>query len=487
MITWMQKHKKWLVITIWISTIAFVGAGFVGWGSYNYGSKGGVVALVGDREISINDYNQEYSKLYSQYSQLFGNSFSKELAEQLRLGDIAYSQLLQKNLLMAYAQSLGLIVTDEEIAKELIKYEEFKENGSFNKDKYISILNQNRMTPKEFEDSLKNSILFQKVQALFDLEPTTKEIENINRLIFLQDDITYKILTLNDVEVQASEEDLQKFYEENKNFYKSEPSYDLEFKEINLKSANSSLEELKSHYEKARMDYKYEDGRIKSFEEAKEQVMKDLDESFTKKEALAMYLKLKKGEDTFDKKLNFEQTKLPFSAENIAKIKEAKEEEIIKPFFEKDTFFIVKVAKINQAEVLSYEQAKTLIKEEVIKELKHKKLDELANEELKNLKGIEVLSVDRSSASKIKGLNEQEAINFLNQVFSNPKKEDIVKLDSKLVLYRVNSSKMPKYDASKDEFVKDEIKNLQNSDLLSNLLKKLQNTFTIKSFMDTKE
>ena len=33
MITWMQRHKRWLVITIWISTIAFVGAGFVGWGS----------------------------------------------------------------------------------------------------------------------------------------------------------------------------------------------------------------------------------------------------------------------------------------------------------------------------------------------------------------------------------------------------------------------------------------------------------------------
>ena len=43
MITWMQRHKKWLVITIWISTIAFVGAGFVGWGSYKYGTQGGVV------------------------------------------------------------------------------------------------------------------------------------------------------------------------------------------------------------------------------------------------------------------------------------------------------------------------------------------------------------------------------------------------------------------------------------------------------------
>ena len=55
MITWMQRHKKWLVITIWISTIAFVGAGFVGWGSYEYGKQGGVVAVVGDREVSVEE------------------------------------------------------------------------------------------------------------------------------------------------------------------------------------------------------------------------------------------------------------------------------------------------------------------------------------------------------------------------------------------------------------------------------------------------
>ncbi|WP_245821627.1 SurA N-terminal domain-containing protein, partial [Campylobacter vulpis] len=27
MLTWMQHHKKYLVVTIWISVIAFVGAG----------------------------------------------------------------------------------------------------------------------------------------------------------------------------------------------------------------------------------------------------------------------------------------------------------------------------------------------------------------------------------------------------------------------------------------------------------------------------
>jgi peptidyl-prolyl cis-trans isomerase D len=51
MISWMQKHNKYLIVTIWIATIAFIGAGFVGWGSYSYGSKVSAIAQVGDVDI----------------------------------------------------------------------------------------------------------------------------------------------------------------------------------------------------------------------------------------------------------------------------------------------------------------------------------------------------------------------------------------------------------------------------------------------------
>jgi peptidyl-prolyl cis-trans isomerase D len=95
MISWMQKHKKWLVITIWISTIAFVGAGFVGWGSYNYGKSGGTVATVGELEIDMKDLQKEYSGLYAQYEQMFGGSFNQETAEKLNLQEQAYNNLVQ--------------------------------------------------------------------------------------------------------------------------------------------------------------------------------------------------------------------------------------------------------------------------------------------------------------------------------------------------------------------------------------------------------
>jgi len=485
MITWMQKHKKWLVITIWISAIAFIGAGFVGWGSYNYGSKGKIVAIVGDKEITIDEYNQEYSKLYSQYEQYLGGSFNKELAEQLRLGDIAFSKLLQKNLIMTYGSYLDLIVTQEEIAKELIRYEEFKTDGKFDKAKYKRVLEQNRLTIKDFEKSLENSILFQKIQALFNIEPTVNEIENISNLLFIEDDITYKILNLDDMSVTITQDGIKKFYEENKNSYKSEVSYDLEIKELSLKSANSSDEEIQTHYEKFKTDYRFADGKLKSFEDAKKEIIKDLDENFTKREALILYSKLKKDEASFDKKITLQESKLFFNAENIEKIKEAKNTEIIKPFFENDRFYIVKIAKINPPSTLSYEDAKKRVILDLTKELKSKKLDEVAQNELKNFKGIDVFNINRASTSKIKGLNEREAMEFLNQLFTSLQKESIIKIGSKAILYRVNSSKMVDYDKAKKSFVKDEIKQAQESDLLSNLIKNLESTFPVKTFMQT--
>jgi peptidyl-prolyl cis-trans isomerase D len=483
----MQRHKKWLVITIWISTIAFVGAGFVGWGSYEYGKQGGVVAVVGDREISVEEYQQEYSNLYDQYSRMFGTMFNKELAEQLKLKDVALRQALQKNLIMSYGDSLGLDVTNEEIAKELLKYQAFTKDGKFDKETYIRVLAQNRMTPKDFEESLKRGLLLQKVQKLFEINPTSNEIENISKLLFLEDDISFKILSINDISVDLKDDELKKYWEENKNSYMSEVSYDLQIKEIPLASANPTEDEIKTHYEKFKIDYKHEDGKIKSLEEAREQIIKDLDEKFTKTEALKIYLKLKKDEDKFDLTQNFVQTQLPYSSENNLKIEESKDLEIVKPFFENNKYYIVKVVKKNPSITLTFEQALVQVKTDFEKVLKSKKLEEIANSTLKDFKGEEISGITRESITKIPGLEQQEAAKFLNQLFSATTKEGIVKLDNKIVLFRINNSKMADYNKTKDDVVKGTIIQLQEEELMLNLMKKLENTFTIQSSIQEKE
>ncbi|NPA87759.1 MAG: hypothetical protein GXO01_03545, partial [Epsilonproteobacteria bacterium] len=72
MIEWMQTHRKWLVITIWIATIAFIGAGFVGWGQFQFGKSQSAVAKVGDTEVTIQDWQEAYQNLFQIENQKLG-------------------------------------------------------------------------------------------------------------------------------------------------------------------------------------------------------------------------------------------------------------------------------------------------------------------------------------------------------------------------------------------------------------------------------
>ena len=59
----MQRHKKYLIVTIWISTIAFIGAGFVGWGQYSYGDKSSGTKGLGYRMGETEKYIERDKKL----------------------------------------------------------------------------------------------------------------------------------------------------------------------------------------------------------------------------------------------------------------------------------------------------------------------------------------------------------------------------------------------------------------------------------------
>ena len=261
MITWMQKHKKWLIVTIWISTIAFVGAGFVGWGSYDYGKSDGTVALVGDREVSVEEYQREYSSLYDNYSRIFGEQFNQEMADKLNLKDQAFQRTIQKNLFLSYANSLGFNVNDEEIAKELVKMDAFIIDGKFDKKTYVRVLNQNRTNPQTFEESIKRNILLEKALNLFQVEASKNELNLLNTLLFAQDDISISVFNIADINFVANEKELKIYWEKNTNNYMSLNAFTYEIDTLTLVKKDFSKEEILKHYKKYKNDFRKSDGK----------------------------------------------------------------------------------------------------------------------------------------------------------------------------------------------------------------------------------
>lgn len=480
----MQRHKKWLVITIWISTIAFIGAGFVGWGSYEYGKKGGVVAVVGDREISMDEYQREYSNLYDQYSKMLGGQFTQEMAKQFNLSNIAYKLTLQKNLLLSYADELGLDVTNEDIAKEVMKYKAFQKDGKFDKDIYVKVLLQNQSNPIEFENSLKRNLLLGKLESILQTQAQNKEIENIAQLLFLEDNINVMVLDANMVQVTLNQDELKKYWETNKNNYMSRPSYELETKVITLLKNEVPEDEITSYYSKFKNDFKKEDGKLKTIEEAKAEIIKAINLKETKKEALKTYLDVKKGKATLENKAIVFDNELNYAPENNKEIEAASKGALLKPFLFEENYLLVRVNDKFEAKALSYQDALPMVTKDFMAMQKQIQIAQKAQTMLENFKGENIGYVNRSSINKIPDLNSNESAEFLNKLFAVSKPKGVIDVANKIVLYKINNSKFAVVDNNKLEAVKSSVNNLQNAELMNNLVNDLESRYTIQSSLE---
>lgn len=481
MITWMQRHKKWLIITIWISAIAFIGAGFVGWGSYNYGKKQGTVAVVGDREVAYEEFQREYSYLYDQYRNMFGEQFNDEIAKQLNLSDMAYNMVIQKNLILSYADELRLDVTQEEVAKELVKMTAFYKDGKFDKQTYVQVLAQNRTTPVEFEESLKRDILLDKIHQIVSINPTNKEVQNMAQLLFLEDDINIEIIDVDNIELNIKEEDLKEYFQANQSNYMSLPSYELMMSTLDFIEKEVSLDEIEAYYEKNKFDFKKEDGILKTVEEAKEDVIVAIKAQESKKEALKLYLDLKKEVLAFETTDTFFENKLPFSLEEIQVISAAEEGEVLKPFLYNNQYVIVKVNKKIDPQPLSFKDAYTMVRNDYEQTQRQIEVAQKATQKLENFKGEPVGFVNRTSTHAIKGLNQDQAAQFLSQLFEAKEPKGFLQIENKVVLYKINDSRLGSVNQEREAIIQTSLQNLLNNELMNNLINDMENRTQIQS------
>ena len=210
MIEWMQTHRRWLVITIWVATIAFIGAGFVGWGQFKLGQKSSVIAEVKDTPVTIKDVQNTYQKIYQFYNEQMGGKLDEATAKKMGLQNIALQQAIQDAILRQYAKDLGLYVTDDDIAKKILEI-----FGS--KQKYQLYLRNMGMKPKEFEENLKKQILVTKLFNVLNIKPSKTLLLSTASALFNADNIEMKILKKEDIKVSLSQEEIKKFWEKHKN------------------------------------------------------------------------------------------------------------------------------------------------------------------------------------------------------------------------------------------------------------------------------
>jgi len=164
MISFLRRHRK----SIFAATLStFFGGMFVGFGGYWFTDRDlqGAVAKIGKVKIS-------YSRLMTNV-----NLYSERMREQgTDLDDAKLAQLKREMLnnmmvdemLALKADELGLVVTDEELARDIRATPAFVRGGQFVAEEYFAAVRSRfRQSPQEYERERRKAIKTARLKSLF--------------------------------------------------------------------------------------------------------------------------------------------------------------------------------------------------------------------------------------------------------------------------------------------------------------------------------
>ncbi len=479
MIGFMQKHRKYFVVTLWISVTAFIISGM---GMMAFSSKqSNVIAKVGEKEITGQQLQSSYNRVFGYYNQLFGGKLTQEKAQQMNLEAVAMQNLEQEALLLNYADELGITALKDELISEYVGIDAFKKDGVFDKDRVKQVLQSMGTNKKEFEADLKKSIILKKLDKALELPATTLEEKTIFSAQNIKDKLLIKVVEIDQTDLDVNESQVKSFWENSKYNYMSKKSYVLDIIKEPIGDINVTDEEIQTFYDEKKHMFKDQDGKIVAFEKAKDLVTAQVKFKKAKAKILRKYLDFKKGKIKAKESITIKEgDDFP-----MQKIRKASKGDFIKTIQLKDSYLTAQIREINNPSELSFEDAKILAKVDLIKQTKMQKLEEKVKKESKKLtNGKKIDYISQKDVDKLDFLSTMEATQFLKHLFSKSEKNGYFILQDKAIAYEIQSQKL--FD--KDEFEKakeqlaETITNIKQNAVRSGLLDQLAKKYRVERY-----
>jgi peptidyl-prolyl cis-trans isomerase D len=224
----LRDNLKYLSWVLWVVIAVFILFVFVDFGTLmpGGGAPTEVAAKVGDEEVTFGELQRTYRNMESFYRQTYGDRFTPELAEQLQLPRQALESLVNRKIQLAEAKRVGLEVSDAELSREILAMPAFtKPEGGFVGDElYRRTLQSNGITVPEFEESLRQDLMIQKLQNILEqnLYVTDEEVEEAYREQVERAKIRYFQVAESEFadQVEISDEEVANAYAEHKAEYR---------------------------------------------------------------------------------------------------------------------------------------------------------------------------------------------------------------------------------------------------------------------------
>jgi peptidyl-prolyl cis-trans isomerase D len=221
----MRRHRNWLKWSLALVCLAFVifyipdflrGAGA-------NAAATDTVAVIEGQEIRADEFRRTYQAQLQAYRSAYAGKMSEQLLKQLGIDQQILQTMVDERAALAEARRLGVRVSDEEVAQRIYAIPGFQENGAFiGMTRYQQILQAQRppMTPSEFEDGVRRSLIVEKLRAALTdwLSVSDNELEQEYRR--RNDKVKLSVLTFSAdryrSDVTVSDADVSTYFEAHK-------------------------------------------------------------------------------------------------------------------------------------------------------------------------------------------------------------------------------------------------------------------------------
>ena len=197
---------------------------FFGIGSFGDDAQVQVVATVDDEPITVREFQRAYRNVEAGYREQYKEQFTPELARQMNLRQQTLDQLITARLFAREARRLGFRASDEEVRREIAANPAFEGFGSFSTDRYRRLLRALRLTPQEFEEQQRDSLVLQRFQRFIESSVRATDFEVDKLYEFEQEQVNLEFVRIASEDlvdsVTVDEQGLTDFYENHKETFR---------------------------------------------------------------------------------------------------------------------------------------------------------------------------------------------------------------------------------------------------------------------------
>jgi peptidyl-prolyl cis-trans isomerase D len=220
----MRKNASSLLIKIIFSVIVIV---FVFWGVGSFQeNRADRVALVNGQAISFDAYRNAYNTYVENLKSQYGNNLSQEILDMFQVPKTVINSLINRELLIQEAEKLNIQVTDPELVATIQGMDVFQEDGVFDSQRYVRLLELNGLTQEMFEIERREEMLIDKLHTFITsaIKVTDGEIREWYEWINASIDIEYALFDPNSIDdLEPTEEELTEYFRAHDENYRTQP------------------------------------------------------------------------------------------------------------------------------------------------------------------------------------------------------------------------------------------------------------------------